>query len=247
MMDLTWPLCHKSAVKPRISHPWNVTYQEAVAIQELLRKKVNCKTSIKLKKKLVSPDLLIAGADISYNLRSPLLYAAVVVMRLGELEPLEVIGHRGRATFPYVPGLLSFREIPVLLEAMTKVKSRPDVLLCDGQGLAHPRRFGLASHLGVLLDVPTIGCAKSRLIGAFREPGLKKGSSTMLREGHDIIGRVVRTRNGVKPLYISTGHRIALDDAVKLALKCSRRYRIPEPVRQAHIAVNHIRMILSES
>jgi deoxyribonuclease V len=143
--------------------------------------------------------------------------------------------------FPYVPGLLSFREAPALLEAFAKIESDPDVVLFDGQGLAHPRRFGIASHLGLWLDRPTIGCGKTRLIGKFREPGVKAGAVARLTDNGDTIGMVVRTKHKTKPIFVSVGHRADLGTAVRLVLSCCRGYRIPEPTRQAHLHVNEMR------
>jgi deoxyribonuclease V len=143
--------------------------------------------------------------------------------------------------FPYVPGLLSFREAPPLLEAFAKLQTQPDAVMIDGQGIAHPRRMGIASHLGLCLDVPTIGCAKSLLIGTFKEPGKRRGAMSRLMDKGDVIGRVVRTRQDVKPLFVSVGHMIDLASAVRLVLKCGRGYRIPEPTRQAHLYVNELR------
>jgi deoxyribonuclease V len=141
---------------------------------------------------------------------------------------------RRKVRFPYVPGYLSFREIPVVLAALAKLRVRPDVLLCDGQGYAHPRRFGLACHLGVLTDIPSIGVAKSRLIGEHSVLARAKGSWTPLRDGVEVIGAVVRTRTGVKPLYVSVGHRVSLEMALKIVLRCTTKYRLPETTRAAH-------------
>ena len=222
-----------------------LTFQEAVKIQKKLAPRVKRRTSSALKRRLSKSGLLVAGADISFNRQAPHLFAAIVVMRLDDWSVVERVGLRHRATFPYVPGFLSFREIPPILAAWRQLQHNPDVLLCDGQGIAHPRRLGLAAHLGVLLKLPTIGCAKSRLIGHYREPGWSKGSSSVLSDGPEIIGRVLRTRNGVKPLFISVGHRIGLEDAVSLVLRCCPRYRIPEPIREAHMTVNRMRECLS--
>lgn len=228
-----------------ISHPWKVSFQEAVKIQKKLARKVIRRTPAGLRRRLSNPDLLVGGADISFDRHAPHLFASVVIMRLGDLSVVERVGLRHKVTFPYVPGFLSFREVPPILAAWRQLKRQPDVLLCDGQGIAHPRRLGLASHLGLFLDLPTIGCAKSRLIGRYREPGRRKGSSSRLVDGAEIIGRVLRTRTNVKPLYISIGHRIELEDAVSLVLRCCPRYRIPEPTREAHITVNRLRECLS--
>ncbi len=187
------------------------------------------------------PVRLVAGADVSYDRGSPVLFAAVVLLDAGSLEPVEAAGVCERARFPYVPGYLSFREIPAVLAAFAKLKGRPDLLVCDGQGRAHPRRFGLACHLGVLLDLPTLGCAKSRLVGRHREPGVRRGAHVQLRDGGEVIGEVVRTREGVKPVYVSVGHRITLATARRQVLRLAPRTRLPEPIRAAHGEVNRLR------
>jgi deoxyribonuclease V len=183
----------------------------------------------------------VAGVDISFDRRSPILSAAVVVLDADGGEILERSGVRTRAGFPYVPGYLSFREIPPLLEAFARLECRPDLILCDGHGLAHPRRFGLACHLGVLLDLPTIGCAKSRLVGSHREPGPNRGARAALRHDGEPIGEALRTRTGVKPIYISIGHRVTLPTARRLVLRAAPRWRIPDPLRAAHTEANRIR------
>jgi deoxyribonuclease V len=147
----------------------------------------------------------------------------------------------GDTRFPDVPGLLSFRESPIVLEAFAKLKTRPDALMLDGHGYAHPRRFGLACHVGVWLDLPTLGCAKSRFIGSHREPGKRPGGTAALRDDGEVIGRVVRTKLGVKPVFVSVGHRIDLAGAVRLVLASCKGYRVPEPTRQAHLHVNALR------
>jgi deoxyribonuclease V len=187
----------------------------------------------------------VAGADVSYDRGSPDhdLYAAVVVLDVESLRVVEVAAVRAGARFPYVPGYLSFREIPPLLDAFAKLEAVPDLIVCDGQGRAHPRRFGLACHLGVLLDRPTFGCAKSRLIGEYREPGPRRGAHTRLRDGREVIGEVVRTRSFVKPVFVSVGHRISLETARRIALRLAPRYRLPEPVRAAHREVNRLRRL----
>jgi deoxyribonuclease V len=183
----------------------------------------------------------VAGADVSYDRGSPVLFAAVVVLDPASFAVIESAGVESRARFPYVPGYLSFREIPPLLEAFAKLAARPDLVVCDGQGRAHPRRFGLASHLGVLLDLPTIGCAKSRLVGEHREPGLSRGASAALRHEGEVIGTVLRTQDGVKPVYVSVGHRVTLAAARRTILALAPRHRLPEPVRAAHAEVNRLR------
>jgi deoxyribonuclease V len=183
----------------------------------------------------------VAGADVSYDRGSPVLFAAVVVLDVRSGEVVGTAGVRGRARFPYVPGYLSFRELPPLLDAFGRLRTLPDLVLCDGQGLAHPRRFGLACHLGVVLDVPTIGCAKSRLIGSYREPGRRRGCHRRLLDEGDVIGEVVRTQDGVKPVFVSIGHRVSLEKARHWVLRMARRYRLPDPVRKAHAEVNRLR------
>ena len=176
----------------------------------------------------------MAGVDVS--VRGDRAIAAVVVLRLDDLEIVEVALERQRVPFPYVPGLLSFRECPSILAALKKLTIQPDLLLVDGQGIAHPRRFGLASHLGVLLDTATIGCAKSRYIGTHDQPDQEAGCYTDLFDGKELVGAVLRTRTDVKPLYISVGHKIDLPAALDLVLECCAGYRLPEPTRRAHQA-----------
>ena len=218
-------------------HDWQVTYEEARTIQKDLRR------SLILHDDGIPHDIrLIAGADISYTRGDNLFYAAVVVLTLPGLELVEETSHAERVTFPYIPGLLSFREGPVLLRAFEQLQSRPDVAIFDGQGLAHPRQFGLACHMGLFLDIPTIGCAKTRLTGrSDHEPGLRPGDYTHLLLDDAVIGAVVRTKKGVKPVYVSQGHRIGLKRSVEIVCASCRGYRLPEPTRQAHLAVNRIR------
>jgi deoxyribonuclease V len=203
-------------------------------LQERLRARVR-------EEPLPRPVRLVAGADVSYDRGSPLLFAAVVVLELPHLGLVEVARAQGRARFPYVPGYLSFRELPTLLAAFSRLRVRPDVVLCDAHGRAHPRRFGLACHLGVALDLPSVGCAKSPLVGSWRALGPRHGARAALRDGSERIGEVLRTREGVKPVFVSVGHRTTLADARRLVLACSRGCRIPEPLRAAHLEVNRLR------
>jgi len=189
----------------------------------------------------LDPPRLVAGADVSFDRRSPELFAAVVVLDMASLAVVDHAVAHAPAGFPYVPGFLSFREIPPLLEAFEQLATRPDLLVCDAHGRAHPRRFGLACHLGVLLDLPSIGCAKSRLVGAHREPGPRRGAHVQLRDAGEVIGEVVRTRAAVKPVYVSVGHRVSLETARRLVLALAPRYRLPEPTRAAHALVNRLR------
>jgi deoxyribonuclease V len=183
----------------------------------------------------------VGGADVSYNLRGRWLYAAVVVLRADTLELVDRSGVVSEVTFPYVPGLLSFRETPAVLEAFAGLKVRPEVLLCDGQGFAHPRRIGLASHLGLWLRIPTIGCAKSWLVGVYEEPGQERGEWTPLDDRGETIGAVLRTRARVKPLFISSGHMCDLASAIRVVLATTRTYRLPVPSALAHQFVNELR------
>jgi deoxyribonuclease V len=181
----------------------------------------------------------VAGADVSTQ--GDRAYATVVVLEFPSLSPVEVQGFEATLEFPYVPGLLSFREIPSVAGALEKVETAVDALILDAQGLAHPRRMGLASHLGLLLDVPTVGCAKSLLVGSYEEPGEEKGSATDLVHRGEVVGRVVRTRSRVSPIFVSVGNRVDLDSAVELVLACCTRYRLPETTRRAHDAANRLR------
>ena len=225
-------------MQPEICHDWDLAIPEARALQEHLRGRVIERDSRRVPRR-------VAGADISFDRSSPDLHAAVVVLDAESLQVVEVAGVRARARFPYVPGYLSFREIPPLLEAFAKLETAPDLIVCDGQGRAHPRRFGLACHLGVLFDLPTLGCAKTRLIGEYREPGPRRGAHTQLRDGGEVIGEAVRTRSGVKPVFVSVGHRISLETARRTVLRLASRYRLPEPVRAAHQEVNRLRRAAS--
>jgi deoxyribonuclease V len=181
----------------------------------------------------------VAGADVSTQ--DDWGYATVVVLSFPELSVVEVRGYEAPLDFPYVPGLLAFREIPPVVGALEEIESEVDALILDAHGLAHPRGMGLASHLGLFIDVPTVGCAKSRLVGEHEEPGLEKGNQTDLVYRKEVVGRVVRTRTRVSPVYVSVGNRIDLDSAVKLVLACCTKYRLPETTRQAHNAANRLR------
>ncbi len=181
----------------------------------------------------------VAGADVSTE--GDRAYATVAALDFPGLSVVEVQGFEAPLEFPYVPGLLAFREIPSVAGALRKVETAVDVVILDAQGLAHPRRMGLASHIGLFLDVPTVGCAKSLLVGKFEEPGLEKGSTANLVHRGEVVGRVVRTRERVSPIYVSVGNRIDLDSATALVLACCTKYRLPEPTRQAHNAANRLR------
>jgi deoxyribonuclease V len=218
----------------RTLHSWNLEPKAAVALQRHLAAQVETGPAL--------DDVeLVAGADISFNRFSPTIYAGVVVLRLKDGEVIERSGVVTDAAFPYIPGLLSFREAPAVLEAFAKLKHNPNAVLFDGQGYAHPRRVGLASHVGLWLDMPCVGCAKSRLIGEFAPPDREAGSSSNLIDKEEVIGRVLRTKTGVNPMFVSIGHKIDLESAVRLTLAACRGYRMPEPTRQAHLFVNELR------
>ncbi|PIQ96719.1 MAG: deoxyribonuclease V [Nitrospinae bacterium CG11_big_fil_rev_8_21_14_0_20_56_8] len=216
-------------------HPWDVSTEEAVRIQQSLACRIRLRGGSAL-------PALVAGADLGFSHTSQTIYAGVVLLKFPSLELVAKFTLQGRVTFPYVPGLLSFREAPLLLELFKKVRPTPGLLMFDGQGLAHPRRFGLACHLGLLLDLPAIGCAKSRLVGRYEEPGNQKGDcSPLVDETGKRLGTVIRTREKCKPLFVSPGHRISHDNAVRRTLECTTRYRIPEPTRLAHNLVTELR------
>lgn len=216
-------------------HGWDLSCREAIALQKELA------GNIRLQDELPSFPQTVAGVDVSYQRHGELFFAAVVVLRLADLTIVEEVIACRRTTFPYVPGLLSFRELPVVLDAFDRLQVAPDAVLVDGQGIAHPRRLGLASHLGLWLDLPTVGCAKSRLCGEHGVVGSQRGDRVPLLLYGDEIGSVLTTRSGVKPLYISPGHRIGVNGAVELTLRCGGRYRLPEPTRLAHHLANRAR------
>jgi deoxyribonuclease V len=215
-------------------HGFDLSPSEARRLQQELASRIVAGPALDL-----SAVRHVAGADVSTQ--GDRAYATVVVLEFPGLALLEVRGFEAPLRFPYVPGLLSFREVPPVVSALEKIETVVDALILDAHGLAHPRRMGLASHLGLLLDVPTIGCAKSRLVGSFEEPGRGKGSVTDLVHRGEIVGRVLRTREGVSPVYVSVGSGIDLRSSVELVLACCTRYRLPETTRQAHNASNRLR------
>jgi deoxyribonuclease V len=208
-----------------VDHPWDLSPQAARALQRELAGRVVRQTDM-------GPVNTVAGLDVGY--RDGLAWAAVVVLSYPELVVVDQALARRQVSFPYVPGLLSFREGPAVLDALARLASPPDLLIFDGHGLAHPRRFGLACHVGLWVDIPSIGCAKSRLVGVYEEPGPEQGSYSLLLDGDETIGAVVRTRAGVKPVFVSTGHRVDLLTAIRYVLACCRGYRLPETTRRAH-------------
>ncbi|KAB8193172.1 endonuclease V [Nonomuraea phyllanthi] len=210
-------------------HPWPGSVAEAQALQDRLRGQVE----------LTGPTdfRLVAGLDVHY--RGDELTAAVVVLDPGAPEPVEQVVVEGRVAFPYVPGLFAFRELPALVEALERLTVTPDLLVCDGYGLAHPRGFGLACHLGVLTGVPALGVGKTPFVGTYETPGPERGDwSPIVHEGA-VVGRALRTRPGVKPVYVSQGHRISLDTATGQTLRLASRYRLPEPIRHADHLARH--------
>jgi|SRR5579871_91281 len=215
-------------------HSWDLTRAEARALQRQLADRVD------QRQPLTGCDL-IAGADVSYNRSSNILYAGVVVLRMDDLTIVEKRGVACEVTFPYVTGLLSFRETPALLKVFAQIETKPDAVIVDGHGYSHPRRFGFACHVGLWLNLPSVGCAKTRLIGTYKEPGRRAGSVTPLKAKDEVVGQVVRTKTGVKPVFVSVGYKIDLRSAVELVLATCRGYRLPEPTRQAHLHVNTLR------
>lgn len=211
-------------------HDWDVSTFEAVEIQRALAERLRFAPLSR------RPDSL-AGVDVSFRRLGYKEYAAqcgVVVLSFPELEQIDTARWSGRVTFPYVPGLLSFRELPAVIDALGGLSVRPDVIMTDGQGYAHPRRMGLACHLGLALNLPTFGVAKSRLTGTHADPGRKKGATAPLLDDGEVIGMVVRTRTDVNPVFVSAGHLITLEEAVDLAIATAPKYKIPEPTRAAH-------------
>lgn len=217
-------------------HSWNVTPQEAAQIQKQLREMV--REGPPLKQESISR---VAGCDVAYSKTKNLVYASVVVFSFPQLELLEEKHATSEVTFSYVPGLLAFREGPALLEVLQKLESEPDLVLFDGQGVAHPRRIGIASHIGIILGKPSVGVAKTVLCGDFQEPGRIRASSSSLTNKSAEIGRVLRTKTGVRPVFVSVGHQIDLESAERIVLNCCTKYRLPEPVRVAHTSCTKLR------
>jgi deoxyribonuclease V len=218
----------------RLRHSWRITPAQAVALQRDLAAKVS---AIPLKRL----PRFVAAADCAYSENDASVIAGWVVWDVERQREIESATAVRRTTFPYVPGLLSVREAPALVAAARKLQTTPDVLIFDGHGRAHPRRMGIASHVGLLFDCPSIGCAKSRLCGEHKEPQAPRGSHVALIDGEEKIGRVLRTCRGLKPVYVSIGHRVTLDDAVKVVLRCCTKHRLPEPARLAHILVTKVK------
>lgn len=219
----------KSTVNIYPKHEWNLTIHQAIALQRQLAQEVVDDQPLPL------DDIhLIAGVDVS--VKGNQSHGAVVVLTFPDLMLVETYCHQMTTPFPYIPGLLSFRELPVLLAALEQLRHEPDVVLVDGMGRIHPRRFGIACHLGLWLQKPTIGCGKTPFVGTFAEPALDRGSVSELVQDGETIGAVLRTRSQVKPVFISVGHLADLPTAIELTLRCTTRYRLPEPIRLAHQA-----------
>jgi deoxyribonuclease V len=243
-------------MKTRKLHEWDLSYEDARNLQVRLARGVGF---VSLKKK----PMVVAGLDCAFSKDDKRIFAAVVVIKLPGFEVIEMVSAVRKLTFPYIPGLLSFREASVCIDAIEKLKRKPDVFIVDGQGIAHPRRFGIACHIGLFVNRPTIGCAKSRLIGGFDEPGRRKGSYSPLIDvarpsavrrpvdwpcfhglearATEVIGAVLRTRTDVRPVFVSVGHKCTLDDAIRIVLDCTTRYRLPEPSRLAHQLVGRVK------
>ncbi len=232
-------------------HEWDLSCAEARQLQIKLAQRVRF---IAMKKK---PGI-VAGLDCAFSKDGKQIFASAVVIDLSDFAIIETTTATRKVEFPYIPGLLSFREAPACIDAIEKLKITPDCLIVDGQGFAHPRRLGIASHIGLLIDKPTIGCAKSRLIGTFEKLGNKKGSFSPLVDvarpswpcihglearATEEIGVVLRTRPDVKPVYVSVGHKCTLDDAISVVLQCTTRYRLPEPSRLAHQLVGQAKLV----
>ncbi len=220
-------------MRPYAHHRWDVSVEEARAIQRGL---VSCVKPVWQDR----PVRAVAGVDVGFA--GNMARSAVAVLSFPDLQLVDKARAEAEIAFPYVPGLLAFREGPVILAALEQLSIEPDLLLFDGHGLAHPRRMGIATHIGVLLDVPSIGCAKSRLFGAHQDPGAAKGSYACLYDHEEVIGAVLRTRDGTSPLYVSIGHRISLAQAIAFVLRCCTRYRLPEPTRWAHQLASYQRL-----
>jgi deoxyribonuclease V len=232
------PLIPKSAFRnPKFAfamlHSWNLSPKQAVALQKRLASSV-------VLKPLPDEITVVAGADVGYSRGHDKSLAAVATYTHPVLECRELVRFQGMLSYPYLPGLLSFREIPLLLQAFERLREEPDVVLSDGQGTAHPRRFGLASHLGLWLNLPTVGCAKTRLVGTHGKVGPMKGQYRSLLYQGDKVGVVLRTRTKVKPLYVSPGHLAEVESSRRLVMRCCLKYRLPEPIRRAHLEVQRV-------
>jgi deoxyribonuclease V len=223
-----------TVMKPRLETRWNLAPREAMRLQESLRERVELEDRF-------GEIRYVAGADVAFDPATEVAFGGIMVYHFPGLEEVERRMARRKLRFPYVPGLLSFRECPVLLAAFARLRTEPDLILIDGHGRAHPRRFGIACHIGILFNKPTIGCAKSLLVGEHRQPGERAGSTAPLMLEGERIGVVLRTRDHVRPIYVTTGHRVSLDSAVALVQQCVDGLRIPKPTREADHYVRELR------
>jgi deoxyribonuclease V len=226
-------------MKTRIRTRWSLSPKEATRLQEKLRNQVMLEDSF-------AAIQSVAGADLAFDPATNVAFAGVIVYRFPEMEEVERHWAQRTLRFPYVPGLLSFRESPVLLAAFRRLKTEPDLIFIDGHGRAHPRLFGIACHIGVLLDKPVIGCAKSLLVGEYQEPGPARGATTPLVFKGDRVGTVLRTRDNVKPIFVTQGHRLSLKSAVQFVSQCLDGFRIPKPTREADHYVRRLRQAFQE-
>ena len=217
----------------KILHSWNVSIEEAIRIQEELRNRINLE-------KTFSEVKTIGGGDVAYSKSKNLLFGAIAVLSLPEMETLDMATASGEITFPYIPSLFSFREGPILIKTFQKLGVKPDVMIYDGQGIAHPRGVGLASQMGLWFDLPSIGCAKTPLLHEYILPGPFKGNFELIQKNGEGVSVVLRTKDKVKPLFVSPGHRIDLMTSIQLVLATCQRFRIPEPLRRAHQATRNM-------
>ncbi len=213
-------------MQQKLSHDWVLSIDQAYELQRKLAEKVTIADRL-------SSVGLVAGVDVAYDKNTDELVAGVAVLELATLSLVEFVWSRAKQKFPYVPGLFSFRELPAVVESLHKLTSSPDLFVCDGQGIAHPLRFGLASHLGVIYDVPSIGCAKTRLFGEYSEPDQHRGAFSYLVDNGEKLGAVLRTQTGVKPVFVSPGHKVSIKTAVEFVLALTPNYRLPETTRKA--------------
>ncbi|MBI2838992.1 MAG: endonuclease V [Acidobacteria bacterium] len=220
-------------------HPWDVSVEEAVDLQLRLAARAQKAAPFRGRVRRV------AGADLAYDKRGDRIWAAVVLFSYPDLQRIEEVVDTCRVHFPYIPGLFSFREAPPILDCLERLRSRPDVIMLDAHGIAHPRRFGLASHVGLLASLPSIGCAKSRLVGAHETVPSAKGGQAPVYYNHSKVGTALRTRAGVRPVYVSPGYRLSVGSATAMVLACAHGHRIPEPIRAAHDLANRARRLRS--
>jgi deoxyribonuclease V len=225
-----------TTMKANELHSWDIDEKQAIELQSAFA------PLVERHDRLSDPMRHIAGVDVAYGKYSDKrVFAAVVIIDIQNGKTIETSTYQGETEFPYIPGLFAFRELPPLLKAFEKISCNPDLIICDGQGIAHPRRFGIACHLGVLFDVPAIGCGKTCLLGEFQDPDFSRGSTSYLVDKGETIGMVVRTQDGVKPMFVSVGHRISLESAAKWIIRLAEKYRQPEPIRRANELACHIR------